>query len=138
MKQRENLLHVGLLVLRIGIGVSFFFHGLPKLTGGVETWTGIGSTMGMLGINFAPAFWGFMAACAETIGGVLFALGLFFRPAALMLVFTMMVALIMHVGKGDSFLVYSHALESLIVFISAIVTGAGKYSVDAKICPRWA
>lgn len=132
MARKEKLIHLGLLALRIGIGISFFFHGLPKMMGGVETWTGIGSTMGMLGIGFAPAFWGFMAALAETAGGILFAAGLLFRPAALMLTFTMAVALTMHLSNGDPFLQYSHALESLILFIATFISGPGKYSFDHK------
>ena len=132
MARKEKLIHLGLLALRIGIGISFFFHGLPKMMGGVETWTGIGSTMGMLGIGFAPAFWGFMAALAETDGGILFAAGLLFRPAALMLTFTMAVALTMHLSNGDPFLQYSHALESLILFIATFISGPGKYSFDHK------
>lgn len=136
MNKKTNFIHLGLLILRIGIGISFFFHGLPKLMGGVETWTGLGSTMGVLGINFAPTFWGFMAAFAETVGGILFAIGLFFRPVALMLAFTMVVALVMHVSKGDAFLQYSHALESLILFIATFISGPGKISVDYKYLRR--
>ena len=65
MRKKDDLLQVGLLILRIGIGISIFFHGLPKIMGGPETWTAIGGTMSNLGINFAPTFWGFMAAFAE-------------------------------------------------------------------------
>lgn len=136
MQKREHWLHIGLVVLRIGIGVSFFFHGLPKLTGGVESWTYIGSTMGLLGIHFAPAFWGFMAAFAETVGGILFAVGFLFRPASLMLAFTMAVALVMHLSNGDAFLQYSQALESLILFTAMTMVGPGRYSLDAKVCPK--
>ena len=136
IKQKEQLLHTGLLILRIGIGISIFFHGLPKITGGVETWTAIGSTMSNLGINFAPTFWGFMAAFAETIGGVLFAMGLLFRPATLMLIGTMVVALVMHISQGDDFMRYGHALDLLILFVSTLIIGPGKYSFDAKYLPK--
>ena len=132
MATKTNLIHLGLLILRIGIGIAFFFHGLPKIMGGTEAWMGIGGTMGILGIHFAPTFWGFMAAFAETAGGLLLALGLFLRPAALMLIFDMIVALCMHFHAGDSFMVYSHALEALIIFISLFISGAGKYSFDNK------
>lgn len=135
-KSKELLLHIGLLILRIGIGISIFFHGLPKITGGIETWTAIGSTMSNLGINFAPTFWGFMAAFAETIGGVLFALGLLFRPATLLLIGTMAVALIMHISQGDDFMRYGHSLDLLILFVSALFVGAGKYSFDSKLFPK--
>ncbi|HBG41668.1 MAG TPA: DoxX family protein [Porphyromonadaceae bacterium] len=136
MTTKEKLLHTGLLVLRIGIGISFFFHGLPKVMGGVEGWTQVGSTMALFGLDFAPAFWGFMAAMAETVGGILFALGFLFRPASLMMAFTMIVALIMHLSNGDAFLQYSHALESLILFAAMTIAGPGRYSVDAKFLPK--
>ena len=135
MRKKDDLLQVGLLILRIGIGISIFFHGLPKIMGGPETWTAIGGTMSNLGINFAPTFWGFMAAFAETVGGILFALGLFFRPAALLLIGTMIVALVMHLSQGDDFMKYGHSLDLLIVFVAALLTGPGKYSFDAKFIP---
>lgn len=130
MINKKALVNIGLLVLRIGIGVIFIFHGLPKLMGGVETWTQIGSTMSMVGISFAPAFWGFMAAFAEAIGGIFIILGLLHRPVALMLVFTMIVAVLMHVTAGDPFGIYSNALKGLVVFIALFITGPGKYSLD--------
>ncbi|MFY9172881.1 DoxX family protein [Petrimonas mucosa] len=138
MKREKNLLDAGLLLLRIGIGISIFFHGLPKIMAGPEMWTAIGGTMSNLGITFAPTFWGFMAAFAETVGGILFALGLFFRPAALLLIGTMVVALVMHFSQGDDFMKYGHALDLLIVFIAGLVTGPGNYSFDAKFLPKLA
>lgn len=136
MRHKNNWLHIGLLILRVGIGITIFFHGLPKIMGGPERWEMLGSTMSNLGINFAPTFWGFMAAFAETVGGILFALGLFFRPAAFLLVGTMIVALTMHLSQGDDFMKYGHALDLLIVFVAALFTGPGRYSLDAKFIPR--
>ena len=138
MKRKEDLLHIGWLIFRIGIGISILLHGIPKLTGGVETWTYIGGSMSLFGITFAPAFWGFMAAVAESVGGLLFALGLFFRPAAIMLAGTMMVALATHLAAGDDFMVFGHALDLLIIFAASILIGAGKYSLDARWMPRLA
>lgn len=136
MTKKSNWMDLGLLILRLGIGISMFMHGLPKLTGGVDVWTGLGSTMSVVGINFAPAFWGFMAAFSEAIGGLLFAIGFLHRPAALLLIGTMSVALFMHVSNGDDFSKYSHAMELLIVFVATFVSGPGKYSVDAKYLRR--
>ncbi len=136
MTQKQNLMNYGLLILRVGIGITIFLHGFPKITGGVETWTAIGGTMSNFGIDFAPAFWGFMAAFAETVGGALFVFGLFFRPAALLLIGTMIVAVVTHVVQGDGFAGYGHALDLSIVFLAALLTGPGKYSLDAKFIPK--
>ena len=123
---------IGLLILRIGIGVMFIMHGLPKLTGGPEKWAMLGGTMKSLGVDFAPVVWGFMGAFSECIGGLLLALGLFTRPACFALLATMIVATSMHIGKGDPFVAYSHAMEAGILFISLILIGPGKYSLDGQ------
>ena len=136
MRNKIALVDTGLLILRIGIGIIFVFHGLPKLIGGVETWTQIGSTMSLVGISFAPAFWGFMAAATEVVGGVFIVVGLLHRPVALMLVFTMIIALLMHVTAGDPFAIYSNTLKALIIFIALFVTGPGKYSFDYRYLRR--
>ena len=78
---KNQKIDLGLLIIRIGIGISFMIHGYPKLVGGVETWKELGEVMQMVGINFVPAFWGFMAAFAEFFGGLFLMLGLFFAPA---------------------------------------------------------
>ena len=126
---------LGLLILRIGIGIMFMIHGWPKITGGTEMWTGIGGSMGNLGIDFAPAFWGFMAAFAEFFGGLFLALGLFFRITNFLLVFTMIVAAIVHLKGDDGFGGASHAIEAGILFFSLIFIGPGRYSLDALFFP---
>jgi putative oxidoreductase len=123
---------VGLLILRVGIGVMFVLHGYPKLIAGPETWAMIGGSMKVLGIGFAQTAWGFMAALSECAGGILLVLGFLTRPACFFLLTTMVVATMMHIGKGDSFLKYSHAMESGILFLSLILIGPGKYSLDGQ------
>jgi len=110
----------------------FIMHGLPKLTGGPEKWAMLGDTMKSLGIDFAPTVWGFMGAFSECVGGLLLAIGLFTRPACIALLATMIVAASMHISKGDPFVKYSHAVEAGILFISLILIGPGKYSLDAQ------
>ena len=124
--------NTGLLLLRIGLGVMFIIHGFPKLAGGPNGWTGLGGSMKVIDINFLPIFWGFMAAATETFGGFLLIVGLFFRPALILLIFTMIVAALVHFGKGDGLQGASHAIELGIVFFGLIFIGPGKYSVDKK------
>lgn len=123
---------VGLLIMRLGLGAMMVFHGLPKLMGGPEKWAEVGGAMGALGITFFPVFWGLMAAVAETFGAILLAIGLAFRPAAILLACTMAVAAAMHLKQGDGLSVASHAIELGIVFLSLILIGPGKLSFDKR------
>lgn len=124
----------GLLLLRIGVGLSFvLIHGYGKITGGPDLWIKLGSTMGNLGIHFAPEFWGLMSSLAEFGGGILLILGLFTRPVAFFMAFNMIVALTMHFSRLDPWGTISHPLEILAVFIAVIFTGAGRFSFDNVI-----
>jgi len=125
---------MGLLIIRVGLGVMFMLHGYPKVLGGPEMWTKLGSAMGSLGINFAPTFWGFMAAFSEFGCGLLLVLGLLTKPASFLLAFTMLVATLKHLSAGDAFMhIASRPLELAIVFIAIMLLGAGKFSLDQKL-----
>jgi len=136
----DRCMNISLLVLRVGIGIVMMIHGIPKLMAGPDLWEKLGMAMGAFGINFAPTFWGFMAGFSEGIGGLFLILGLGVRVFAALLSFTMIVAVMMHFGKGDSFQVYSHALSLAIVFLSLLVSGGGCCSIGARISTlagRW-
>lgn len=128
----------GLLVIRLVIGGSvMIFYGFGKISGGPEMWAKVGGSMSHLGISFLPAFWGFMAAFAEFFGSLLLILGVLFRPAALMMVFTMLVAVITHVNMpegsaGAGWAGASHALELLGVYVGLYLIGPGKYRVPSR------
>ena len=122
--------NVGLLIIRVGLGVSFVLHGYPKLAGGPAMWAKLGGAMGTLGIDFAPTLWGLAAALTEFGGGILLVIGFYFRPAVLLLTFTMVVALNLHISRGDPFNVYSHALELVAVFGGLLLVGPGGFSAD--------
>ena len=129
----DRYTNIGILFIRIGIGLMFILHGWPKFTGGPEKWAGLGAYgMSTLGINFLPVFWGFMAATAEFLGGMHLVFGLFTRPAALLMMLTMLVAASTHIAGGDGISGASHALESAFVFGSLLFMGAGKFSLDYK------
>lgn len=120
----------GLLALRLGIGSMFLLHGWPKLIGGPEKWEKVGMAMQYAGVHAAPTLWGLAAAVSEFGGGFCLILGLFFRPACLMLAVTMGVAVNMHLGRGEGLMAASHAIELGIVFCSLLFIGPGRYSVD--------
>ena len=120
----------GLLLLRLGIGAMFLYHGWPKLVGGPEKWAKVGLAVQFAGVHAVPTFWGLAAALSEFAGGLCLILGLFFRPACLLLGITMAVAANMHLGKGEGILAASHAIELSILFFSLMFIGPGRYSVD--------
>jgi putative oxidoreductase len=133
----STVLELGLLLLRVGIGISMVVHGAPKiLQGNLESWRHLGLAMGNLGIHFWPVMWGFIAAITEFFGSMFFVLGLGTRIVSFFLAFMMFVAWFMHVSKGDPFRIYSHALELCIFFVSFMIIGGGKYSLDAFIVAK--
>ena len=121
----------GILILRIGIGLAFaLVYGWPKISGGPDFWVKLGSAMGNLGINFAPAFWGFMSSITEFGGGILLIIGLFTRPVAFFMAFNLLVAMIQHLIHHDPWNIVIHPIELFIVFTALLFFGAGKYSLD--------
>ena len=128
---------LGLLLLRVGIGGMFMFHGWPKLAGGASSWKKLGaSAMGKLGIDVAPTFFGFAAATSEFFGGLLIAVGFLFRPALTLLVVTMAVAASSHLLSGDSFGKASHAIEAGVLFLALILIGPGKHTIAGRLVKR--
>jgi putative oxidoreductase len=129
----EKFRDLGLLLLRATFGLYMALgHGWGKIVGGPEQWAGLGGTMEIFGLGFAPTFWGFMAAVAEFVGALLIALGLLTRPAALLLTINMGVAATAHMtgtieGSPEMALLYGF------VFLSLVLVGPGKYSVDELV-----
>lgn len=83
---------VALLAIRLVIGVCFVVHALGKLgLVGTGTMAGFVAWLRSEGVPM-PALQARLAMLAELTGGVALALGLYTRPAALLLVFTMIVA----------------------------------------------
>jgi putative oxidoreductase len=132
-------LDLGLLIVRVGIGLSMLIlHGWGKLMGGPDLWEKLGGQMRNLGIDFLPVMWGFMAMFAEVFGSALLILGLFFRPAALLLISTMIVAALRHLNlpagaDGAGWKGASHALELLAVYLCLLFTGPGRYRIALPV-----
>jgi putative oxidoreductase len=120
--------------VRIGAGVIFAAHGAQKLFGwfggyGLE---GTGAWMASIGIE-PGVLMAAMAGSAEFLGGLLLIFGLLVRPAAAVLAFTMLVAIVtVHLENGlfMSNNGYEFGLALLVISIGLVFRGAGSLSAD--------
>jgi putative oxidoreductase len=89
---------LGLLILRVCLGLIFFLHGWMKIFGGEVSF--IREMLLMAGWSMPePLLW--LTAIAEVLGGLALLLGVFTRPAAALLAFEMIVAVaLFHVRQG--------------------------------------
>lgn len=121
------------LVLRVVTGIVFAMHGWQKLTV-----MGVGGVEGMLtalGFPMAGLF-AVLLIAAELGGGILLILGLFSHWATKALVIVAVVALFTVHIKNGFFLGtggYEYILLILASSVSLLITGPGKYSLDAKM-----
>jgi putative oxidoreductase len=105
-------------------------HGYPKIVGGLTLWRGLGGAFNrLIGLNFVPEFWGFLAMLAEFCGGLCLITGFFFRPACAAILFTMLVAVISIVRGGYGFNSASQPFELGIVVAALFLTGPGTITV---------
>lgn len=124
---------LGLLMIRLMLGTVGVFHGSQKLFFGVFGGSGMKpfiDTLTSLKVP-APQVSAYLAAIAEFGGGIMIALGIFPRLAALPLAFTMLVAAFMVHGKAFS--AQNQGMEyplTLAVMALAIaVAGPGRFAI---------
>ncbi len=122
------------LPVRIAIGITFAAHGAQKLFGWFGGYGLEGTAGWMESIGLAPGMLlATLAGSAEFFGGLLLVIGLFVRPAALILAVTMLVAIVtVHLENGlfMSNNGYEFGLALLVVSIGLVFRGAGSLSID--------
>ena len=120
-------LSIGLLVIRAWFGLLLAFgHGLGKF-GDLSVFT---SKVADKGIPLAGLL-GPAAAASELVGGLLLALGLLTRPAALFVMVTMLVAVVV-IHANDPFSKKELALAYGMAALAVLIAGPGKFSLDAR------
>ena len=131
-----HMINLGILVLRLGLGIMFTAHGLQFAFGmfggpGVAGFAGNLTKMG-----FSPAmFWSYLAAYSTLIGGICLILGVFTRMATIPLIIFMLVAVLkVHISKG--FFItnggYEYNFVVILSLIALMLMGGGKFSLTSK------
>ncbi len=119
----------GLLVLRIAAGLIFVLHGWGKLTGNpsIEMFAGM---VGGLGFPM-PMFFAWVVALTEFLGGLALIVGIFVRPAAVLLSIVMLVAL----GMVKKFALPAGDVELalLSIAVALALVGPGRFSLAAMM-----
>lgn len=129
------MLSIGLLLIRLVIGVLFIGHGAQKLFGwfGGYGLKGTGNWMDSLGLKPGMTM-ALLAGLTELIGGILFTLGLLTPLAGLMIAATMVIAIVkVHRPNGlwSTQNGYEYNLTLLAVAIGIALIGPGQYALDA-------
>jgi putative oxidoreductase len=128
---------LGLLILRVVIGLIMAAHGAQKLLGwwggpGMEKWTA-----GMVRMRVRPPLlWAWVSVLGEVLGGLGLAAGLLIPLPNLAILGTMLVAIaLVHWPKGfwNSKGGFEFNLSILAAATAIAIAGPGAYSLDALL-----
>ena len=128
-----NGLNLGLLIIRVVVGVTLATHGLNKIFGGGKI-AGTAGWFGSMGMKMPKAN-AWIAALTEIGSGALLALGFLTPLAAAGMVAIMVVALITTHRKNGWFIFNPGGGIEYVVVLAAVgiglaCTGPGKWSID--------
>ncbi|MDX1803347.1 MAG: DoxX family protein [Alcanivorax sp.] len=128
------------LALRLPAGIIFMAHGSQKLFGWFGGYGLEGTGQWMASVGLEPGYlMALLSGSAEFFGGLALLLGLLTRPAAAVLVFTMLVAIFgVHISNGlfISNNGFEYALSLLALSASLLISGGGKLSADRALANR--
>lgn len=130
MHSSITLEHLGLLLIRISIGLMFLIFGYNKLMSGTTNITQIGSAISYFGITHGYLLFGYLAALTELCGGAAYILGFCTRLISLPMIFLLIVAVKFHLQQDDAFTIWAFPAFCLCIVVSFLFAGSGKYSVD--------
>lgn len=128
---------LGLLIIRLVVGLSFAGHGAQKLFGSFGGYglKGTGGFFESIGIK-PGVLMAFLAGAGELVGGLFFAAGLFTPFASALIVIPMLVAIFTVHGKNGYWITsngFEYNLALIAIAVGVALTGPGAYALDALI-----
>ena len=123
---KSNLIHIGLLILRLGFSAGFMTHGYDKW---IRIFSGNYKFPDPIGIGSTSSL--FLTGFAEFVAPVFLIIGFKTRLLSMFPIITMFIAYVIR-HDGDPFSKKEKSFLYLIAFITIFFTGPGKYSIDKK------
>jgi len=124
---------IALPILRLAAGGFLAYHGYAKIfvPGAIE---GTAAFFGKVGYSM-PYVWATLVAYTEFVGGILLAIGLLTRPAALAIIIFLINAVIFHSANGFFWNARGFEYPALwaIVTLVFLIRGGGWLSIDRAI-----
>jgi putative oxidoreductase len=125
------MMNIGLLLIRLVVGLTFAGHGTQKLFG----WFGGHGLKGTAGwlesIGVKPGMlMAFLAGAGELVGGLLFAAGVLTPVGAFLIVVTMLVAIFTVHGKNGYWVTqngFEYNLILIAIAVGVALIGPGAY-----------
>lgn len=125
----KNYTDIALLIVRVWLGVVvIWLFGWPKLKIGLRAWQQY--AVNELDVAYLAGMWGFIATLSETIGCALIVLGLFFRPAVLLILLMCAWACGVDFFNGNISASNTERLMLTLIFGLLLFAGPGRFSLD--------
>lgn len=125
------MINIGLLIIRLVVGLSYAGHGSMKLFGWFDGGGLDGTAKFFESVGIKPGkLMAFAAGASELLSGLLFAAGVFMPIAAILIIFTMLVAIITVTGKNGYWITkngWEFGAILMAVTLGVTLIGPGKY-----------
>lgn len=129
------MLDLGLLIIRLAVGLTFVGHGAQKLFG----WFGgpgpvqFGEWLGTVGIKTGGKTWAILAGLFELFGGLLFSAGILTWFGAILIIIVMIDAIFTVHGKNGFWLTeggFEYCFILIAVVLGVALIGPGNYNLN--------